>query len=56
MDFLLEPFRDFADAWYYLTWWIQDPLAGFWRTLVSTPFIGTILAFWEATFGRGLTL
>jgi len=53
-DFFLERFRDVADVWYWITWWIQDPLAGFWQTLVNSP-IGIVFRFWEETFGRGPT-
>jgi len=56
LDAFLERFRDVADVWYFLTRFIQDPLADFWKTLIEMPVLGAILAFWEETFGRGATL
>jgi len=45
-----------ADFWYIMTGWIQEPLAGFWATIIDWPFIGTILRFLEELIGRGPTL
>jgi len=56
LDAFLERFRDFAEAWYGITWWIQDPLEGFWRTLAGLPVIGPVLLFFETYFGRGRTI
>jgi len=56
LDAFLERFRDFAEWWYALTWWIQDPLAGFWTTLVNIPVLGAVLLFFETYFGRGPTI
>jgi len=35
-----------------MTGWIQEPLAGFWATIIEWPFIGMILKFFETYFGR----
>ena len=55
LDWLLEPIRDGWDTWYWITRFIQDPLAGFWGSLINVPILGAILAFFEETFGRGAT-
>ena len=56
LDAFLEGFRDVADVWYFITRFIQDPLADFWKSMVNVPVLGAILAFFEETFGRGATL
>ena len=45
-----------ADFWFSITSWIQEPLAGFWATIIDWPIIGAILRFLEEAIGRGPTL
>jgi len=47
LDWLLEPFRDLLDVWYWITRFIRDPLTN----LFGGPALGSIPEFFEETFG-----
>jgi len=44
-----------AEYWHQIFSFIQDPLLGFWKTMLGWPVIGDILSWLEVTIGRGAT-